>query len=208
MPGELAQQWGRVGELMRALGFTFSESEELEADDAMGSYAWCEQDAGGRAVLLTADRDLYQVVNEDVAILEMKGRGEHGAIGPEQVRERYGVEPAQVPDFIALRGDPSDGLPGAPGVGARTAAEILRAHGTLEQALEDARSIRTAMRPRVAAALRENAAQLLDFKQIATLVRTDVERPASVPVDTEAGAEVARSFGMNGLARRLGQLRV
>jgi hypothetical protein len=64
------------------------------------------------------------------------------------------------------------------------------------------------MRPRVAAALRENAGQLLDFKQIATLVRTDVERPASVPVDTEAGAEVARSFGMNGLARRLGQLRV
>ena len=67
----------------------------------------------------------------------LKG-GKHGEIGPAQVRERYGVEPEQVPDFIALRGDPSDGLPGAPGIGAKTAAELLREHGTLEALLSAA----------------------------------------------------------------------
>ena len=73
-------------------------------------------------------------------MLELLRGGGIGRVGPAEVRERYGVEPRQVPDFIALRGDPSDGLPGAPGIGAKTAAELLRAHDTLEQLLKDARS--------------------------------------------------------------------
>ena len=132
------------------------------------------------------------------------------------MRERYGVEPEQVPDFIALRGDPSDGLPGAPGIGAKTAAELLRAHGSLEALLSaagadapaddaDAAAVRASrvMRPRVAAALCENAELMRKFKQIATLQRIDVEPPRSRATDFAGGAVAARQLGMQRLATRL-----
>jgi DNA polymerase-1 len=122
------------------------------------------------------------------------------------VRERYGVEPPQVPDFIALRGDPSDGLPGAPGIGAKTAAELLREHGTLEGALAAAKAPGTTMRPRTAAALAESEELLLVFKRIATLQRVDVQPPADRPTDFAGGARVAGELGMRGLAERLGAL--
>ncbi len=136
MPPELAWQWELAPKLLASLGWTVQGSEELEADDVMFSFARGEAEAGGRALLLTGDRDLFQAVDERVAILELRKDGKPQEIGPEQVRERYGVDPEQVPDFIALRGDPSDGLPGAPGIGAKTAAELLRRHGSLEGALE------------------------------------------------------------------------
>src|SRR5205085_1891071 len=80
------------------------------------------------------------LVTEQVTILQpVKGVSELARIGPAQVRERYGVEPAQVPDFIALRGDPSDRIPGAPGVGPKKAADVLKQHGSLAQALADGR---------------------------------------------------------------------
>ena len=132
------------------------------------------------------------------------------------MRERYGVEPEQVPDFIALRGDPSDGLPGAPGIGAKTAAELLREHGTLEALLSaagadahaddaDAAAVRASrvMRPRIAAALCENAELLRRFRQIATLQRIDVEPPRSRETDFAGGALAARQLGMQRLATRL-----
>jgi 5'-3' exonuclease len=132
------------------------------------------------------------------------------------VRERYGVEPEQVPDFIALRGDPSDGLPGAPGIGAKTAAELLRAHGSLEALLSaagadaapedaDAAAVRasTLMRPRLATALRENAELLRTFKLIATLQRVDVQPPAERTTDFAGGARMADELGMRRLAERL-----
>ena len=111
-----------------------------------------------------------------------------------------------MPDFIALRGDPSDGLPGAPGIGAKTAAELLRRHGSLEGALEAAAPVTGEMRMRTAAALRENAELLRTFKQIATLVRVDVERPADQATDFAGGARVAREMSMNRLADRLERL--
>ncbi len=104
-----------------------------------------------------------------------------------------------MPDFIALRGDPSDGLPGAPGVGPKTAAELLRAHGSLEGAIEHAGE----QRPRIAAALTDNAEQLRHFKEIATLRIVDLERPPDRPTDLHGGAEAAKRFGMNQLAERL-----
>jgi len=132
-------------------------------------------------------------------------------IGPAQVRERYGVGPELVADLIALRGDPSDGLPGAPGVGAKTAAELLRRYGSLEGALlaaESTPSVREAagrdgMRPRTAAALRENDELLRKFKQIATLQRIVVTRPADHPTDFAQGALAAEQLGMRRLAERL-----
>ncbi len=209
MPPALAEQWTRAPALLESFGWTIADAQDLEADDAMGSFAQAEAQAGGRALLLTGDRDLYQAVNERVAVLALgKGGEEPSEIGPTQVRERYGIEPALVPDFIALRGDPSDGLPGAPGIGAKTAAELLRAHGCLEGVLTAAgvgggSAAGGEMRPRVAGALRENAELLRTFKEIATLQELEVERPTDRASDFAGGARGARELGMERLAKRL-----
>ena len=126
----LREQWGRAPELLASFGWTIADAAELEADDAMGSFARVEARAGGRALLLTADRDLYQCVEDNVAVLDLGKGGACSVLGASQVHDRYGIAPGQVPDFIALRGDPSDGLPGAPGIGAKTAAELLRSTAT------------------------------------------------------------------------------
>ena len=203
MPDALAQQWTRAPELLASLGWTVSTSEDLEADDVMFSHAELETASGGRALLLTGDRDLFQAVGVGVAILELRKDGDPVEIGPEQVRERYGIGPELVTDFIALRGDPSDGLPGAPGIGAKTARDLLVRHGSLESALATVQQSVTAERPRVSAALREHADQLRTFKEIATLRRIDVQRPADAVTDFAAGGRTARELGMNGLAKRL-----
>jgi DNA polymerase-1 len=219
MPRELAAQWEQAPALLESLGWTYATSAELEADDVMFSHARAEEERGGRALLLTGDRDLYGAVSGRVSVVELLKGGAHGEIGPAQVRKRYGVDPERVPDFIALRGDPSDGLPGAPGIGAKTAAELLRAHGSLEVLLSaagadadaddaDTAAVRASavMRPRIAAALRENAQLLREFKQIATLQRIDVEPPASRAPDFAGGAPVAGELGMRRLAERLEKL--
>jgi DNA polymerase-1 len=203
MPAELARQWELLPELVRSLGWTLAASEDLEADDLMHSLALSESEAGGRALILTGDRDLFQTVGERVAILEQRSRGKPADIGPAEVRARYGVGPALVPDFIALRGDPSDGLPGAPGIGAKTAAELLREHGSLETLLEAAKRPSAGLRPRIAGALNEHAAELRAFKRIATLVRVPLERPGDRETDFPAGASAAEELGMAGLAERL-----
>jgi DNA polymerase-1 len=204
MPPELRWQWEQAPALLSSLGFEVCDAGDLEADDAMFSHARTEAEAGGEALLLTADRDLYQAVDEHVhiAVLE-KGRFA-GEIAPAQVRERYhGVGPQLVSDFIALRGDPSDGLPGAPGIGAKTAAELLLAHGTLEQLLSVAQTVTSGLRPRLAGTLREHDELLRTFKEIATLQRMEVKHPADRAIDFAGGAVMARELGMRRLAQRL-----
>jgi DNA polymerase-1 len=185
-----------------------ADAHELEADDAMFSYAESEREAGGDALLLTGDRDLFQVLGKHVSVLDL-GKGGHVArIGPKQVTERHGVPPRLIPDLIALRGDPSDGLPGAPGIGAKTAAALLQEHGSLERVLaaaEHAGGAGSGMTPRVAASLREHAALLGAFKRIATLQPIHVDRPPDRPTDLASGASAARNIGMNRLADRLEQ---
>ncbi len=217
MPAELQAQWQKAPQLLESLGWTFATSAELEADDVMFSFARVEEDGGGSALLMTGDRDLFGAVSERVAVAELGKGAELCDIGPAQVRERYGVAPALVPDFIALRGDPSDGLPGAPGVGAKTAAQLLQRYesleGVLERAAERAGTAALAkravsggegdMRPRTAAALRENDELLRSFKQIATLQQIDVERPDDRPTDFAGGARSARELGMRRLGDRL-----
>jgi len=201
LPDGLAPQWADSNEFFAAFGWTVASSESLEADDLLGTYARREAEAGGRALLLTGDRDMYQCAAERVTVLYVR-TGSRGAeeVTPEGVRERYGVDPEQVPDFIALRGDPSDGLPGARGVGPKTAAELLRRHGSLEGALDEA--IREP-RPKLRGALLDAREQLLAFKQIATLRDAGVDRPQDRPTDWAAAAAAARGRGMNRLAERL-----
>lgn len=206
MPAELARQWKLAPRLLESLGWTVCTSEELEADDVMHSFARTEIEAGGRALLLSGDRDMFQIVSDDVAILELSKTGAPTEIGPAQVRERYGIGPELVTDFIALRGDPSDGLPGAPGIGAKTARDLLVRHGSLEGAIEAVQRSVTAERPRIATALREHAEQLRDFKRIATLVEIEVERPMDRRTDYAGGARMARELGMRRLSERLDTL--
>ena len=121
------------------------------------------------------------------------------------MRRRYGVEPAQVPDFIALRGDPSDGLPGARGIGEKTARELLTTFGTLDALLAAAagQPVRSGLRPRIAETLRTQADELRTYREIATLRHVDVPRPPDGPTDGAAAAAAARERGMQRLASRL-----
>jgi 5'-3' exonuclease len=202
MPDELAPQFATAREFFEAFGWTVATSEELEADDLLGTYARRETEAGGRALLMTGDRDMYQCAGERVTVLYVKTGGGKGAeeVGAAEVRERYGIDPELVPDFIALRGDPSDGLPGAKGVGPKTAAELLRRHGSLEAILDSA--IREP-RPKLRGALLDAREDLLAFKDIATLRDAGVERPIDRPTDWAGAAAAARERGMNRLAERL-----
>jgi len=201
MPEELPHQFADCRDFFEAFGWTVTTAEDLEADDLLGTYARLEAEAGGRALLLTGDRDMYQCATERVTVLYVRTGGKGAEeVGPAEVRERYGIAPALVPDFIALRGDPSDGLPGAKGVGPKTAAELLRAHGSLEAVLDGAIRER---RPALRGALIEGREDLLKFKDIATLRDAGVERPADRATDWAGAAEAARARGMKKLAERL-----
>jgi DNA polymerase-1 len=146
---------------------------------------------------------MFQCVSDAVTVLFPRG-GKDGpeVVDPAGVRERYGIEPAQVPDFIALRGDPSDGLPGAKGIGAKTARDLLRTHETLEGVLAAASKPGT-MTPRQAGALTGDPDALRAFKDIATLRAVDLERPPDGLLDRAGAATAARERGMNRLAERL-----
>jgi DNA polymerase-1 len=201
LPDELAPQWADCRGFFEAFAWTVAVSESLEADDLLGTYARLEAEAGGTALLLTGDRDMYQCAGERVTVLYVRTGGKGAEeVTPEGVRERYGIDPGQVPDFIALRGDPSDGIPGAKGVGEKTAAELLRRHGSLEAILENAIRER---RPRLRGALLDARDELLAFKDIATLRDAGVKRPPDRATDWEAAAAAARERGMNRLAERL-----
>jgi DNA polymerase-1 len=200
VPDDLQWQFERAGELFEAFGWSIAATEELEADDLLGSLASVESEAGGETLILTGDRDMYQCVSDAVHVMYLKqGTSGFEEVDAAEVEKRYGIPPGLVPDFIALRGDPSDSLPGAPGIGPKTAAELLVKHGSLEGAIAGA----AAERPRVAAALIDNADALRSFREIATLRTGPVERPPDRPTDLDAGAAAARRYGMNRLAERL-----
>jgi 5'-3' exonuclease len=201
MPDELAPQFEAARDFFAVFGWTIATSEDLEADDLLGTYARLEAEAGGRALLLTGDRDMYQCANDRVTVLYVRTGGKGAEeVGSDEVRKRYGIGPELVPDFIALRGDPSDGLPGAKGVGEKTAADLLRRHGSLEGVLDNA--IREP-RPKLRGALIDARDDLLAFKDIATLRDAGVDRPPDCPTDWPRAAVAARERGMNRLAERL-----
>ena len=193
MPRELASQWKQAPPLYEALGWQVAGRDDLEADDLLASYAAAEAQTGGQALIFTGDRDLFQCAGDRVRVL-LAARGGPRLIDAAEVERRYGVPPALVPDFIALRGDPSDGIPGARGIGERTAADILRRHGSLEAALDAASK---------ATVLHSTQEQLLAFKEVAALRRVPVALPPDRALDRKAGAAAAADLGLNRLAKRL-----
>jgi DNA polymerase-1 len=185
----ILEQLGRLPTLVAAFGFLVGKAEGYEADDFLAAAAaqW-----PGPVVVATSDRDAFQLVSDRVQILQpVKGVSELARIGPAEVRERYGVEPSQVPDFIALRGDASDRIPGAPGVGPKKAADILRQHGSLEGALADGRFATIADDLR----LYRKIAQMDASAPLPTLEAT--------PPDWEQAARYAAAIGLGALAGRL-----
>jgi DNA polymerase-1 len=203
MPDPLEWQWERAPRLYEALGWSVTSTPDLEADDLLHSFAEVETAAGGTTLILTGDRDMFQCANDTVTVLLQRTGGDGPQeVTPDVVREKYGVDPEQVPDFIALRGDPSDGLPGAKGIGPKTASDLLKRKGNLEHAILGA--IRE--KPSVRRALIEQADELRSFKDIATLRTIPIERPPDAPSDFAGGIPVARKYGMNRLAGRLEEL--
>jgi len=186
---ELLEQLDLLPDLVSALGFAVAKGAGYEADDFLAAAA---THADGLVLVATSDRDAFQLASERVTILQpTRGVSQVARIGPAEVRERYGVEPTQVPDFIALRGDPSDRLPGARGVGEKGAAEILRRYGSLDAALADGR-------------FSSQAEELRLYRRIATL---DASAPLPAlenrsPTWAEASA-IARDWGLGQLSGRL-----
>ena len=201
VPEGLAPQFTGSRAFFEGFGWIVAESETHEADDLLGSFAEREAQAGGSVLVMTGDRDMFQCASECVMVLYVR-TGKQGAelIGPAEVRKRYGIDPELVPDFIALRGDPSDGIPGAKGIGEKTAAELLNRHGSLDAALDGA--VRES-KPSIRRVLLDSRDELLRFREIATLQTIDVELPPDSPTDLAGGAAAAREKGMNRLAERL-----
>jgi DNA polymerase-1 len=185
----ILEQLGVLPELVESFGFVAAKAGGYEADDflAAAAAAW-----PGPVSVVTSDRDAFQLVSDRVTILQpVRGVSELTRIDEAGVRERYGVEPAQVPDFIALRGDSSDKIPGAPKVGPKTAADVLRRHGSLEQALADGRF------PVVADDLRL-------YKRVATMDASAPLPPLGpTPPDWRRASAWAAERGLNALSGRL-----
>ena len=188
----LLEQLPLLPEFVAACGFAVAKAPGYEADDFLAAAAASEEARGGTTTVATSDRDAFQLASERTTILQpVRGVSELARIGPAEVRERYGVDPAQVPDFIALRGDPSDKLPGARGVGPKTAADVLAQYGSLEAALEAGR-------------FAAQTEELRLYRRIATL---DASAPLPSLADqspTWAGASsLAGEWGLGNLAGRL-----
>jgi len=197
----LAHQYTLVHDWLRAFGWTVATHEALEADDLLASYAEAEAAAGGEAVIMTGDRDMFQCAGERVKVLYVSTGKNMALMGPAEVEERYGIPPELVPDFIALRGDPSDGIPGAKGIGEKSGAELLRKYGSLEDTMRAA--ARGELKPSMQKALLDDPDLILAFKHIATVQIVDVKPPKDTPLDREQAAKAATELGMNALAKRL-----
>jgi DNA polymerase-1 len=133
---ELLEQLNVLPEFVAACGFANAKASGFEADDFLAAAVAAEERAGGSALVASGDRDSFQLASPSTTILYPVRGGEVVRVGPDEVPQRYGVDPKHVPDFIALRGDPSDKLPGAAGVGPKRAAELVRRYGSLDGVLE------------------------------------------------------------------------
>ena len=189
---DLLEQLDLAPELCEAMGFAVAKADGYEADDFLAAAVAFEEARGGKTLVASGDRDTFQLASERTSILQpQRGGGAFTRIGPAEVRERYGVEPTQVPDFIALRGDPSDKIPGARGVGPKTAADLLGRYGSLDAALAEGR-------------FQQEAEALRLYQRVAQM---DAKAPLP-PLEDQTptwgrGADLASEWGLGRLAERL-----
>jgi len=191
---ELLDQLDVLPQFVAACGFAWAKAPGYEADDFLAAAVAHEERRGGTAIVASGDRDAFQLASDRTTILQPVRAGEMARIGPAEVRERYGVDPRQVPDFIAIRGDPSDKIPGVPGIGPKGAATLLRRYGSLEAALTQG-------------SFAAQAEKLRLYRSIATM---DASAPLPSLDDQtptwNAGAALAREWELNQLADRLASI--
>ena len=191
---EIVEQLNVLPEFVQAFGCVVGKGGGFEADDFLSTAVAREEERGGTVLVATGDRDAGQLASEQTTILQPVKAGEIARIDPAGVRERYDVEPKQVPDFIALRGDPSDKIPGAKGVGEKTAASLLKRYTDLEAMLADNR-------------FPGQEEKLRLYRRIATMV---TDAPLGDVPDAEPNwgraAELARAWELKGLGDRLAAL--
>ena len=191
---ELVEQLDILPEFVAACGFVAAKAAGYEADDFLAAAVAREERRGGTCIVASGDRDTYQLASRRTTIVQPIRAGEMARIGPGEVRARYGVDPVQVPDFIALRGDSSDRIPGAPGVGPVTAASLLQRYGTLEKML-------------AAGKFAAQAQKLRLYKSIATMDKSAPLPPLRNQKPTwDKAADLARGWRLNKLAERLDAL--
>jgi DNA polymerase I len=187
---DLLEQLDLLPALVASTGLAFAKAPGYEADDFLGAAVASEEARGGTVLVATSDRDAFQLASPRTTILQPVRGDAPARIGPAEVQERYGVDPEQVPDFIALRGDPSDRIPGARGIGPKRAAELLAQYGSLDAMLEAGR-------------FAAEAEALRLFRRVATLDRAAPLPPLpDVDPDWHGAAAHARDLGMEGLASR------
>jgi DNA polymerase-1 len=188
---ELVEQLGILPKFVAACGFTSAKAPGYEADDFLAAAVAREERLGGTCIVASGDRDSYQLASKRTTIVQPIRAGELARIGPAEVRERYGVDPKQVPDFISLRGDSSDRIPGAAGVGAVGAASLLDRYGTLKKMLAAGRF----------AAQKD---KLLLYKSIATMDKSAPLPPLrNQKPSWDKAAKLARSWNLKKLEERL-----
>jgi DNA polymerase I len=177
MPDLLGEQFPHFRPIVEAFGYRNLEFEGWEADDVIATLATRADEAGIKTCVVSTDRDAFQLCSENVCLMMTpRGVADVNVYTPERVVARYGIPPERVPDFIGLKGDASDNIPGVPGFGDKTAAQLVAQYGSLEEVLEHVDELS----PARGRALREHAEQALRSKELATMRR-------DLPVDSEPG---------------------
>ena len=208
MPDLLREQFPYFRPIVEAFGYRNLEFDGWEADDVIATLAHQADEAGIKTTVVSTDRDAFQLVTENVALMMTpRGVSDVHVYTPERVELRLGIAPEQVPDFIALKGDPSDNIPGIPGIGDKTAGQLIAQHGSLEEVLEHVDELT----PARSKAIREHAEQARGAKVLATM-RTDLELdcdPAELvlsPPDRSTLKEMFRRFEFRNLLGRVDEL--
>ncbi len=208
MPDLLAEQFPHFKPIVEAFGYRNLEFEGWEADDVIATLATRADDAGIKTVVVSTDRDAFQLVSDNVVLMMTpRGVADVNVYTPERVEARYGIRPGQIPDFIGLKGDTSDNIPGIPGIGDKTAGQLVAQYGSLEEVLAHADEQSPARRKN----LIEFADQARTAKQLATMRRDlplecDPAELVLAPPDRSELREMFRRFEFRALLGRVDEL--
>ena len=208
MPDLLREQFPHFRPIVEAFGYRNLEFEGWEADDVIATLATRADEAGIRTCVVSTDRDAFQLVSENVCLMMTpRGVSDVNVYTPERVEARYGIRPDQIPDFIGLKGDTSDNIPGVPGIGDKTAGQLVAQYGSLEDVLEHVEELSPARKKN----LTEFADQARAAKVLATMRRDlDIDAdPAELvlaPPDRAQLRETFRQFEFRALLGRVDEL--
>lgn len=208
VPDPLEAQIPVIEEVLEAFGIAVVGADGYEADDVIGTLA---TNAGMPVDVVTGDRDLFQLVDDDAGVRVLytaRGVGKHEQVTNTVVRDKYGIDGRQYADFAALRGDPSDGLPGVPGVGEKTAASLLRSFGDLAGILAAAQDAGSAMAPGPRRKIKDAegylavAPKVVEVARELDLGRLDLALPRT-PVEPDRLVALSERWGLGGSVTRL-----